>query len=32
MFLEGRAVSEVDGERFEWEAGDALIVPSGRQG
>lgn len=27
VFLEGRGVSEVDGERFEWEAGDALIVP-----
>ena len=27
VFLEGRGVSEVDGERFEWEAGDALAVP-----
>jgi gentisate 1,2-dioxygenase len=27
VFLEGRGVSEVDGERFEWEAGDALCVP-----
>ncbi|MGH8975477.1 MAG: cupin domain-containing protein, partial [Acidimicrobiia bacterium] len=27
VFLAGRGVSEVDGERFEWEAGDALIVP-----
>jgi gentisate 1,2-dioxygenase len=27
VFLAGRGVSEVDGERFEWEAGDALCVP-----
>ncbi|MGH9004576.1 MAG: cupin domain-containing protein, partial [Acidimicrobiia bacterium] len=27
VFLSGRGVSEVDDERFEWEAGDALIVP-----
>ena len=27
VFLEGRGVSEVDGEQFEWEAGDALAVP-----
>jgi gentisate 1,2-dioxygenase len=27
VFLDGRGVTEVDGERFEWEAGDALCVP-----
>lgn len=27
VILAGRGVSEIDGERFEWEAGDALIVP-----
>jgi quercetin dioxygenase-like cupin family protein len=27
VFLEGRGVSEVDGERYEWEAGDALAIP-----
>ena len=27
VFLAGRGESEVDGERFAWEAGDALIVP-----
>ncbi|MDQ3944587.1 MAG: cupin domain-containing protein [Actinomycetota bacterium] len=27
VFLTGRGLSEVDGERFEWAAGDALIVP-----
>lgn len=27
VFLEGRGVTEVDGERFEWEAGDALAIP-----
>jgi gentisate 1,2-dioxygenase len=27
VFLAGRGVSEVDGERYEWEAGDALAVP-----
>ena len=32
VFLAGRGVSEVDGERFEWEAGDALIVPVREQG
>jgi gentisate 1,2-dioxygenase len=25
--LEGRGVTEVDGEQFEWEAGDALAIP-----
>jgi gentisate 1,2-dioxygenase len=32
VFLAGRGTSEVDGRRFEWEAGDALIVPVREQG
>ena len=27
VILSGRGVTEVDGERFEWEAGDALAIP-----
>ena len=27
VFLAGRGVTELDGERYEWEAGDALAVP-----
>ena len=27
VFLAGRGTSDVDGEQFEWEAGDALVIP-----